>query len=128
MRNTMKVVLALAMFGEAITPCVADNRSHQCGRHWRDAKKNPAAVVKEVTRVSNGVIRRITANESSDVPQISNGSVPALVRTRSTPAAAFAILQPAAPGQLHGQFLEVRAGAEIRYTADDPSLVQPLQT
>jgi hypothetical protein len=134
---------------------LAGDHAHQGGRQGRDEKKekpadaqpaqdagpfDPAAVTQVLTRVSNGTIRRVTANETSDAQQIgliranlkkqaeqfSNGTLPTPSHARS-PVAGFSVLQAAAPGQLRGQYFEVRAGGEIHYTADDPSLAAALQ-
>jgi hypothetical protein len=135
--------------------CLAGSHPHQGGQEGREGKKEqPAeaslapdsgpfdvtAVTQVLTRVSNGTIRRVTANETSDAHQIgliranlkkqadqfSNGSLPAPTHARS-PVAGYSTLQAAAPGQLRGQYFEVRAGGGIRYTADDPSLAAALQ-
>lgn len=156
MKRAVPYVLVASMFTAPFSCALAGSHTHQGGQQGRDAKKEqtsdapPApetesfdarAVSQVLTRISNGTIRRVTANETSDARQIgliranlkkqaeqfSNGSLPSPARPGAAPAAGFWTLQAAAPGQLHGQYFEVRAGAEIRYTSDDPSIAAALQ-
>jgi hypothetical protein len=156
MKRAVPCVLVASMLTVPFSSVLAGSHTHQGGQQGRDAKKEQAsdapsaaetgsfdvrAVSQVLTRISNGTIRRVTANESSDARQIgliranlkkqaeqfSNGTLPSPSRPGAAPVAGFSTLQAAAPGELHGQYFEVRAGAEIRYTSDDPSLAAALQ-
>ncbi len=156
MKRAVPCVLVAAMLSVPLSGAFAGSHPHQGGQQGRDAKKEQAsdappaaetgsfdagAVSQVLTRISNGTIRRVTANESSDARQIglirtslkkqaeqfSNGALPSPARPGAAPVAGFSALQAAAPGALRGQYFEVRAGAEIRYTSDDPSLAAALQ-
>lgn len=102
---------------------------------------DPGAVNQSTTQTASGGIRRVVANESSDAKQI--GLIRANLKaqadkfgpgafagpaTQAGPAArAAAVLQFAAPEHLRAQYLEVRAGAEVRYSSDDPALAAALR-
>lgn len=93
-----------------------------------------------IVRNARGASERVVANDSSDAKQIGRvraalrrqadnvaaGNFPTPARARSNDTPGLAALQAAAPGQVHAQFFEVRAGAEIRYEADDSGLVAAL--
>ncbi len=155
MKRAIRCLLVASMITAPFSTGFAGGHTHQGGQQGREEKKEqpanaPAApdngafdvtaVTQVLTRVSNGTIRRVTANETSDAQQIgliratlkkqaeqfSYGTLPAPANGRP-PGAGYSTLQAAAPGQLRGQYFEVRAGAEIRYTTDDPSLAATLQ-
>ena len=102
---------------------------------------DPGAVNQAVTQTANGGIRRVVANESSDAKQIGliRANLKALAdrfgpgafagpAAQAGPAArSAAVLQFAAPEQLRAQYLEIRAGAEIRYSSDDPAIAAALR-
>ena len=156
MKRAIPHVLVASMLTVPFSIAVAGSHSHQGGQQEREAKKEQAtdaapapesgsfdikAVSQLLTRISNGTIRRVTANDTSDANQIgliranlkkqaeqfSSGMLPPASRPGAAPVAGFSTLQAAAPGQLHGQSFEVRAGAEIRYTSSDPSIAAALQ-
>jgi hypothetical protein len=101
---------------------------------------DPEAAVQEFTASSTGGVQRVTARESSDAKQI--GLIRETLKKAATDfagshsrdapeargqsAASLAVLLAAGPGQLRSAFVEVRGGAEIRYSSDDPQLVAAL--
>ena len=133
---------------------LAAGHSHQGGQQDQKQKKDeppeqgntsesfdPAAVDQQVTTLATGGIRRVVANDSSDARQI--GLIRANLRVladefgpgefagaapgRDPASPALAALQSARPGQLRAQYLEIRAGAEVRYSSDDPTLAAALR-
>jgi hypothetical protein len=154
MTTTVARVLCLSLLIIAWGSCLAQGHSHQGGQQDQKQKKDqppeqnaatesfdPNAVNQVVTTTAAGGIRRVVANESSDAKQIGliRANLKALAdkfgpaalagpaggRSPGTPA--LTALQSAASGQLRAQYLEVRAGAEVRYSSDDPALAAALR-
>ena len=91
-----------------------------------------AAVTEVVSNTPSGGVRRVVANESGDAKQI--GLIRANLKSQAETlgpdtflGAAFGALRSAAPGTLRAQFVEIRAGGEVRFASSDPQLVEPLQ-
>ncbi len=108
--------------------------------HAEPSSFDPEATVQEFAATSNGGVQRVTARESSDAKQIglirealkkaatdfAGSHSRDVLEARGPGAASLAVLLAAAPGQLRSAFVEIRAGAEIRYSSDDPQLVAAL--
>ena len=155
MKKVVFCLVATALLATVAPPCLAGGHSHSGGQQAggkkddtttptppQSASYDPAATNQVVARINGGAVRRVVANETSDARQIglirdnlrkqaeqfSTGSLPAPLPGRGVPLPGFAALQAAAPGQLHAEYLAVRAGAEVRYTSDDPALIMALRT
>ena len=152
-RSNLRVV-GLLLLASAASPCWAGGHS-QKGAAPQDknaataaAQPNggseafdPGAVNQAIATTASGGIRRVVANESSDAKQIGliranlkaladkfgPGSFAGQGMATGPAARAVAILQSAAPEKLRAQYLEIRAGAELRYSSDDPSLAAALR-
>jgi hypothetical protein len=132
---------------------LAAGHSRQGGRQEQQQNKDEpsdknagsfdaAAVIQEATSNASGGTRRIVASDSSDAKQIGliRSSLKALadafdgavfgvaVSEQKIAPQALTALQSATPGKLQVQYLEIRGGAELRYSSADPALVGPLQT
>jgi hypothetical protein len=153
MRRASGRILGLLLLTLAAATGWAAGHSHQGGQGQKQSKDatadanpatetfDPGAVNQATTQTANGGIRRVVANESSDAKQIGliranlkaladkfgPGSFAGQGMATGPAARAVAILQSAAPEKLRAQYLEVRAGAELRYSSDDPSLAAALR-
>jgi len=154
MKTTVGRLICLILLALAAECGWAGGHSHQGEQHGDKQKKDspveqtpsseafdPTAVNEEATHTAKGAIRRVVANDSSDAKQIGliRANLKAAVeklgpatftglgagRQPTTPA--LIALRNAGPGQLVAQYLEIRAGAEIRYSSDDAELVKALQ-
>jgi len=104
------------------------------------ASFDPAAAVQTFTKTAGGGVHRVVAVESSDAKQI--GLIRATLKnaaddfvghysgdrkqTQGGGIAGLGTLVSAAPGEVHAAYLEVRGGAEVRYSSDSPRLVTAL--
>ena len=154
MKRSNARVIALLLLAGAAGLCWAGGHSQKGGaqRDKNDAAEtgppnggteafDPRAVNQATTETASGGIRRVVANESSDAKQIglirSNlkaladrfgpGSFAAPSEAGGPAARAVAVLRSAAPEQLRAQYLEVRAGAEVRYSSADPAIAAALR-
>jgi len=102
---------------------------------------DPSRVSQTVTHLANGAIHRVTANDSGDAQQIGrirvtlqkrakqvdSGQLPTPPGVRPDAAARYADVQAALPAGAHAVYVEMRGGAEVRYTATDVTVVRALQ-
>jgi len=86
---------------------------------------------------ATGGIERVVANESGDAKQIgliranlqrmadnfTEADFPAAAQVRRNDSTALGTLLAAPPGALRTQFVEIRGGAEVRFSSDNPKLV-----
>ncbi len=93
---------------------------------------DPSAATDVVSKTSSGGVRRVVANESSDAKQI--GLIRANLKSIADnfgPASisdpTLGALRATPPGTLRAQYVEIRAGAEVRFYSADPQLVSTLQ-
>lgn len=94
---------------------------------------DPAAATEVVSKTAAGGVRRVVAHESGDAKQI--GLIRTNLKSQAETlgpdtflGAAFGALRSAAPGTLRAQFVEIRAGGEVRFASSDPQLIEPLQS
>lgn len=99
-----------------------------------------SAVAQTFLPTPTGGIQRVTANESGDARQIGliRGALQRLAEnfgsddySRASPllkhdAPGLATLVAARPGELKAVYVEIRGGAEVRYTATDPKILAAL--
>lgn len=147
MSSTAIRVLSLCIFGVVAGNAWASGYGHSGGNQGpggapkkeapaaenpQSAAFDPSAATDVVSKTATGGMRRVVANESSDAKQIgliranlksiadnfgpASISDPALGAVRATP-----------PGTLRAQYVEIRAGAEVRFSSADPQLVGALQ-
>jgi hypothetical protein len=97
------------------------------------------ATTMTLTHTGLGSVERLVANDTADAMQIgrarvamrkladnvSAGDYPTPVGARAD-APGLAVLQSKAPGEVRAQYVEIRGGAEVRYTAEDPDVVAAL--
>ncbi len=147
-------LLALSLLTIPVSMCWAAGHSHGGGPQSPGQNKdqqqgaNPDsdafdvnATNQVVTKTSMGGIRRVVANDSSDAKQIGliranlkklvdsfgPGSFIGLAHARGSETPGLVALQAGAAGRLRAQYFEIKGGAEVRYSSDDPTLVTALQ-
>jgi hypothetical protein len=146
MRSAVVIMLAASMLALPAAPLWARGQKDQKQSTEKPqaevaaATFDPAAVVQTFTKTTAGGVHRVVAAESSDATQI--GRIRATLKsvaddfvghytgdrrqTQGGGVAGLGTLVAAAPGELHCEYLEVRAGAEVRYSSDSPRLVAAL--
>jgi hypothetical protein len=153
-----KLCAVLLTVSVAAMPVLAGpgGRTHSGGSGEHGQKKEAAAnkasepdaegfdvrrVSQTVTRLANGAIHRVTANDSGDAQQIGrirvtlqkrakqvdSGQLPTPPGARPDTAARYGDLQAALAAGAHAVYVETRGGAEVRYTSSDATLVGALQ-
>jgi hypothetical protein len=146
-------LLALSLLTVPLPMCWAAGHSHggapqsqgqgkdQQGQNSDADAFDVNATNQVVTKTSTGGIRRVVANDSSDAKQIGliranlkkladsfgPGSFIAPTHGHGPDTPGLAALQAGASGRLRAQYFEVKGGAEVRYSSDDPTLVTALQ-
>lgn len=99
---------------------------------------DPNAVTVTYLSTFTGGVQRVQANESGDARQIglirsslqhfadnfSSADFAAMSPTHRADLPGLATLVAAPPGALHTLFVEVRGGAEVRFTSEDPGIVK----
>jgi len=146
MKTMVTVLLLVVLVGGA---SVAWARGQKTPKPPDEDKSRPAAesvgfdadaATQVLVKSSSGGVQRITARESSDANQI--GRIRATLRkiaddfagyyvteamqAHGPASAALATLVTTEPGSLRTEYLEIRGGAEVRYTSDDPKIVAAL--
>jgi hypothetical protein len=96
-----------------------------------------SAVTVTYVQTESGGVQRVTANESGDAKQIglirsslqrladnfTEQDFPTAAPNGRTDTSALATLLSAPPGAVRTRFVEIRGGAEVRYSSDNPQLV-----
>lgn len=94
-----------------------------------------------VSHSAVGSVERLVANDTADALQIgrvraalhreadrvADGDFPAPAGPRGTDLPGLAVLQRTSPGDVRAMCVEIRGGAEIRYSADDPAVAAALR-
>lgn len=146
MKSAFVIVLAASMLALPAAPVWARGQKEQKQTTEKPqaevaaASFDPAAAVQTFTKTAGGGVHRVVALESSDAKQI--GLIRSTLKnaaedfvghysgdrkqTQGGGVPGLGTLVSAAPGELHAAYLEVRGGAEVRYSSDSPRLVAAL--